>query len=304
MQPFAADVFFLHIRTEILRQLFGQCGNQNTFMHGGSFSDLIHQMMNLTSGGNDKDFRIHETGRPNHLLHDFATGLIQFPIARGCRHEHTIRWLRVPLVKLQRSIILRHGQSKTMIDQSCFASIVASKHGSNLRQCDVRFVDKNQKLFRKKVIQRVGRFARFSPSQSTTVVFNSGAESCFFHKLQIMASSRGQTLSLQQLALLAKLLQSSIQLFTNLIQCRVDSTLGKYKVLGRIDVNLFQRLRFLARDWVDHAELFNLIAPQLDAIGELLVSGPDFDHIAPNSELGASRIEVIAFILDVDQLHQ
>ena len=51
-------------------------------------------------------------------------------------------------------------------------------------------------------------------------------------------------------------------------------------------------------------DALDLVAEQLDADGVLLVGGVDLEGVAPDPELAPHQVEVVALVLDVDQLAQ
>ena len=73
---------------------------------------------------------------------------------------------------------------------------------------------------------------------------------------------------------------------------------------GRVDGHVPRLVEDLAADRVEVHDLFDLFAPQLHADGGVLRGRPDLDGIAAHAELAARRLEVVARVLDVDQLAQ
>src|SRR5204862_85406 len=55
---------------------------------------------------------------------------------------------------------------------------------------------------------------------------------------------------------------------------------------------------------VDDADALDLVAEELDAVGEFLVGGPDFHRVAADTEGAAGEGDVVAVVLDVDELAQ
>ena len=52
------------------------------------------------------------------------------------------------------------------------------------------------------------------------------------------------------------------------------------------------------------ASALDLVAEQLDPVAELLVGRPELDHVAADAELAALERDVVAVVLDVDELQQ
>ena len=84
----------------------------------------------------------------------------------------------------------------------------------------------------------------------------------------------------------------------------LDALLRRDEVLGRVDVQLVERLDRLAGERVDDGQSVDLVAEQFDAEGELLGRGPDLDGVAADAELAALEGDVVALVLDVDELQE
>src|SRR5207245_5392091 len=84
----------------------------------------------------------------------------------------------------------------------------------------------------------------------------------------------------------------------------LDPLLGEDEMLGWVDVHLFLALEDRAGQGVDDGEGLDLVAEELDPVGDLLVSGPDLDHVAPDPELATLEADVVAVVLYVDELQE
>ncbi len=60
----------------------------------------------------------------------------------------------------------------------------------------------------------------------------------------------------------------------------------------------------LAAHRVEALDRLDLVAPEPHAHGGVLVGGPDLEGVAADAELAARRLEVVARVLDVDELAQ
>ena len=76
------------------------------------------------------------------------------------------------------------------------------------------------------------------------------------------------------------------------------------EMLRRINVNFGLLLGLFAGQRIDDRQVFDLVAPQLDAKRKLLVRRPDFDDVAPCAKLRTREFVVVAFVVNVDQLEQ
>src|SRR5690606_12730235 len=77
--------------------------------------------------------------------------------------------------------------------------------------------------------------------------------------------------------------------------------LGHHVVDGRVDEDLLVRLEHLAGERVDAHALGDLVAEELDAVGELLVARVDLDDVAPRAAAAALEVDVVATVLELDE---
>ena len=102
-----------------------------------------------------------------------------------------------------------------------------------------------------------------------------------------MSSSGIEPLSFQELAGFAKPFELIDQFPFDLLAGCSDTLFRQDEVLRRINVDFVDPFEFFTRHGVDHRQLFNFIAPQLDTVGEFLIRWPDFDDIAAHAKVGA-----------------
>ena len=72
-------------------------------------------------------------------------------------------------------------------------------------------------------------------------------------------------------------------------------------MLARVDVDLVTFGDNLAGKRVDLDDALDLVAPELDADGELVVGGRDRQGVAADAELAANRVRVVALVLHLDE---
>src|SRR5208282_33561 len=108
----------------------------------------------------------------------------------------------------------------------------------------------------------------------------------------------------KELALLAKHGEPFFEFTTNALGCGSDALFWRHEVLGGIDVKLIHRAQRLAARRIDDRKGIDIIPEKLDAKAELFVSRPDFDDVSANAKLAASKSNVIALVLNVDEPEQ
>ena len=96
-----------------------------------------------------------------------------------------------------------------------------------------------------------------------------------------------------------------LELFLDVFDRIVHAVFRHHVVHGRVDENrLFALDQDFARERVDHVDVFDLLAEELDAIGELFVAGLKLDDVAAHAERAALEVDVVSAVLQVDQLAQ
>ena len=149
-----ADAHCFEVRRQILRHLLCERSDERALLFGGADIDFRNQIVELPLGGTDGDFGIEQTCRPDDLLRD-DLAFFQLQIARGGADEYRLIDVAVELVKVQRAVIIRRGKAKAVVNQTLFARMVARVHTPYLRQRDVGFVHKQQKVIGKIIEQCV-----------------------------------------------------------------------------------------------------------------------------------------------------
>ena len=76
-------------------------------------------------------------------------------------------------------------------------------------------------------------------------------------------------------------------------------------MFGGVDIDLIELFEHFSREGVEAGDLFDLIAKKVDPIGfALAVSGQDLERVAPHAENTRFDLEVVALVLNIDQLAQ
>ncbi len=249
-----------------------------------------------------EDLRIDKARRPDDLLDHFAAGPLQLVLARRGRNEDDLVPHRLEFLEAQRPIIQRAGQPEAMLHQRLLALAVSVEHGSDLRDRHVRFVDDQQEILREIVDQRVRFLPGFSAIKMARVILDSRAIPHLLDHLHVILRPRQQPLRLQQLSLSAKLHHALIEFLLDRLNGRLHAVLGHDVVDGRVDEDERFIFNELARERVDDLDGDDLVAEELDVIGELLVAGMQLDDIAAHAEGAALEVDVVVRVLEIDEL--
>src|SRR5690606_32545156 len=154
--------------------------------------------------------------------------------------------------------------TETMLHQCRLAGTVSVVHRADLRNSRVRLVDEEQVIVWEEIKQRVRSRPWGATAEGLAVVLDARAVAHLEEHLDVVASSRVETLGLEQLPLLLKDLQPARKFFSDRVDSPLDPFLGQHEMLGRIDVDLLQLVDDRAASRVDDREGLDVVAPKLD----------------------------------------
>ena len=162
----------------------------------------------------------------------------------------------------------------------------------------------SRRVVGEEVEQRVRRLARLAAREVPAVVLDPRAVADLQEHLHVVPRPRREPLGFEELALVLERLEPLVQLVLDRLDRPLDPLLGQDEVLGRVDVHLLLLFEDRAGQRVDHGEGLDLVAEQLDPVADLLVGRPELDDVAPDAELAALEADVVAVVLDVDELQE
>ncbi len=155
--------------------------------------------------GFDRDLGVKKPRRTNDLLHHLSR-LAELIGPGRCGNADHLRHALQKLLKLQGTVVKRRGQTEAVLHKVGLARLVAVVHRADLRERHVALIHKDDKILREKVRQRIGRRARLPAVKITAVVFDPAAIAHLADHLGVVQHAFANTLRLDQLALLLKLL--------------------------------------------------------------------------------------------------
>ena len=129
------------VLSQILRHALGQSRHQHPFLTLYSFADLVQQIVDLAARRPHEDRRVHQTSGANHLLDHRALAVAELVVRRRRRDVNGLIQHGFELSEIERPVVERRRQAKTVFDQSLFARAVAAIHAADLRHRDVAFID-------------------------------------------------------------------------------------------------------------------------------------------------------------------
>ena len=209
----------------------------------------------------------------------------------------------LPFVELQRAVVDAGRQAEAVFGQGRLAAVVAPEHAVDLADGDVALVHEQQGVVGDVFEEGGRRLARRAAGQPAGIVLDPGAGAGGLHHLQIEADALFEALGLQQLAVLDHPVERLLQLGLDAAQGLVQRRARGDVVAGGIDGDLLQLGGLLAGQGVELLDRLDLVAEQADAPGAvLLVDGEDLDRVAALAEHAALEIDVVALVLQRDQV--
>ena len=95
--------------------------------------------------------------------------------------------MRVELVKIQRAVVIRRGQTEAIIHKALLTRAVSGVHGAHLRQRHVRFIDEQQKIIREIIEQCARLAAGLTARKHARIVFDALAHTDLAEHFNIIA---------------------------------------------------------------------------------------------------------------------
>ena len=163
------------------------------------------------------------------------------------------------------------------------------------------FVNEDNRVFRQKVKQRVGRGAGSAAIEEAGVVFDAVAEPNFADHLQIKIHPLQQALRLKQLAILLKECHLFVALFLDLLQHRLDALPGGHIVGGGKDAAAVGLIDHVLGERVQQADAFDGVAKKLHAGHDFFIFRLNVNDVALHPKRAALQRKVVAGELHLDQ---
>ena len=170
------------------------------------------------------------------------------------------------LVEIERPVVERARQAKSVIDQHGLARTVAFVHPADLRNGGVRFIDHDQKIFREKIDDRVGLRTRRAPGQMPRVIFDSVAESHFLQHFEIVFGPHPQPLRFEQVCFAIPVRRCAASSSSRIVRKRaIQFVRRRDELFGRIKRNHAQRLVRVTGQRIEPRDRIDFVAEEFDA---------------------------------------
>ena len=243
-------------------------------------------------------------GRMN-LLNEDAAGFLQLVVAGRRADEDHLVVLPFVLLERHRAVVERAWQAEAVLDEAQLPCAVAVVHSPHLRQRHMTLVHDQEVVVREVVEEAVGALAGWTSGEMAAVVLDAGAVADLLHHLDVEERPLLQALRRHHVALVAQHGQAPPQLLLNRGDGALHLIFGRDENLGWVDrQNLFVADR-LPGQRVDHAEGFDLVAPERDAVGDVFeIRWENLHHVAAHAEGTRRKFGVVPGVEDAHQIVQ
>ncbi|CAB5032326.1 unannotated protein [freshwater metagenome] len=304
MQITNANAHLDEVVGQVFTHLLRQGGDQRSLPELDPLLDLSQQVVDLIQRLANYDHRIDDSGRTHDLLGDHA-GVIAFVDTGSGADEDDLRRDREELLKGLRAVIHRARQPEAVVDERLFAAAVAFVHRANLRHGLVRLVDEADEVVGEVVDQAVGPLARLAAVKDSRIVFNPATETGLAHHLDVVLGALAQPQRLELLSLRLQLGAALLQLTADLLGGRLDASLFNVVMRRWPNCDVFEPvIKQLAGQRIELLQPLDLITEERDAVGALGVSREYLERFAANAKGSARQGDIVAGVLDRDQLAQ
>ena len=208
------------------------------------------------------------------------------------------------LVEGQGAVIQGAGQPEAIIDQDLLALFVAVVHAADLGHGHVALVDDQQVIIGQVVNQGVRRAAGRPPVEVPRVILDAGGEADLAQHLDIVAGALLDALGFDELVFALEMGDLLFQLGFDIGQGLADMLIVGDVFAGREDSDLIMRMYHLAGQGMELDDLFDLIAPKINAESRLRITGHDLQRIATHAKGAAAQLHIVAGILYAHQIAQ
>ena len=164
-------------------------------------------------------------------------------------------------------------------------------------------VDDQQRIVRQVVEQRRRRLAGRPAGEMPRVVLDAVAVADLLHHLEVEHRPLMQPLRLEHLAQSTRA-RSAARSSSALIDSTADPRLlaRRDEMRLRIDGDLVVLAAALPGQRIERRQRIDIVAEQLDAKRLLFVRRIDLDDVAAHAERAAREVDVVALVLDLDEL--
>ena len=286
---------------EVFGHFFGEGGDEDAFVFGGSGADFTNEVVDLAGGGFDGDFGVDESGGSDDLFDVFAAGCCEFVAAGGGGHVDGLADAFFEFFPGEGPVVEGGGEAEAEFYQVAFAGHVPFEHGADLGDGDVGFVDDGEEVVGEIVEEGGGGAAGGSAVEVAGVVFDTGAEADLFDHFEIVFGAHAKSLGFEEFSPVFEVFDAVGEFGFDVAGGAVHALRGGHIVGGREDADGVGLTDDVAGEGVDVVEGVDFVAEEFDPDSGFFVGGDDVDGVAFHPEGAAGEPDVVAFVLDIDE---
>ena len=140
------DAQAVQIFGQLLRHALGQGRHQDALLLSNCFPNFHHEIVHLVVARTHIDGGVQQPCGANHLFHHHPFRLLQFMVCRGGADINGLAHNALEFFMGQGAVVHGGWQTKAVVHKRDLSRPVPAKHGPNLWDGDMAFVDHHQKV--------------------------------------------------------------------------------------------------------------------------------------------------------------
>ena len=164
------------------------------------------------------------------------------------------------------------------------------------------FVDDAEVVLGKKVEEGERARAGRAPGEVARIVFDPGAETHFFHHLEVELGAHFEALGFEEFALRLELGEASVEFGADGAEGAPEFVLRGDELFGGENGQAGDGFIDVAGQRIEEADAVDVVAEEFHADGFLVhVGRVDLDHVATDPEFAAAEGDIIASVEEIDE---
>ncbi len=304
MQVTHVDADVPQVVSQFLGGALGQRGHQHPFLFLQAQAGFINQIIDLPRQRLHHHLRIDQPGGTHDLLNHPPFGPGGFPLGGRGAHINRRALELLEFLKIKGPVIHGARQPKPEIDQHGFTRAVTRVHAADLRDRNMRLIDHEQKVLRKKIQQCERARTRRAGAQMARIIFNAGAKTHLEHHLQIVLRAHFDALGLNELVVFLEPGDPVRQFFADAENGPFNFVHRRHELFAGEHGYTLQPFEQLAGERFEPADALHLFAEKLDAQGIFAIRGAQLHRVAARAKFAPREFDVVPLVLQVDELTQ
>ena len=238
------------------------------------------------------------------MLYYQAMAFFQLIIGRGCADVDGLAGDGLKFVEGEGAVVGGGWEAESVLDKRFLAGMVPAKHGPDLGEGDVAFVDEAEEIVREIVDEGEGTLAWLAAVEVSGIILHSGAIAHLLYHLHVVFHPLFQAFRFKVLAFRFEIGKLLYQVLLDLGHGLCAFLLGGDKVLGRVEVYLVQTLEDGAGYGVDEGDSVNLVPKEFYSYRVVRSAQENVHRVPAYPEAAALEIRLRAIVEGIYKLVQ